>query len=277
MWPLKSRWSSATGLKAVPDPGGSRKGPGPSGDSLPGDRFTRREVCRLGAMAGLSLWGMGGLFFTRGSSAESPPERETPVKLKPPDFNGDLCVEEAIAGRRCIRSFKALAITDQQFSQILWAAQGITDPGGLKRAAPSGGALYPADIYAAAGKDSVGGLEAGVYHYRPQGHRLLRVGTGDRRGEIASASFHQLWMAVAPVLFIITLEHARITVKYGDRGVRYGLIEVGHIGQNIFLQCQSLGLAAGIVGAFDDRKVAAAAGVAKNHEPVIVMPVGRPV
>lgn len=273
---MKSRWCSGMRPKRLPDPVGACRGASAPRDMLPGGRFTRRQICRLGAMAGLSLWGLGGLFAWRDSAAEGAPERGALLELKAPDFNGNLTLEEAIGRRRCIRSFKPVPITDRELSQILWSAQGITDPGGRKRAAPSGGALYPADLYAAVGKGGVQGLEAGVYHYRPQGHRLSRVGAEDRRREIASASFRQMWMADAPVLFIITLEYARITGKYGERGVRYALIEAGHIGQNIFLQCQSLGLAAGIVGAFDDREVAAAAGAARNHEPVIVMPVGRP-
>jgi nitroreductase len=52
------------------------------------------------------------------------------------------------------------------------------------------------------------------------------------------------------------------------------LIEMGHIGQNVFLQCQTLGLEAGIVGAFNDSDVAEAVGTAKNHEPLVIMPVG---
>jgi nitroreductase len=49
---------------------------------------------------------------------------------------------------------------------------------------------------------------------------------------------------------------------------------MGHIGQNIFLQSQALGLEAGIVGAFNDRAVADAVGVGKNHEPLVILPVG---
>jgi nitroreductase len=52
------------------------------------------------------------------------------------------------------------------------------------------------------------------------------------------------------------------------------MIEVGHIGQNIFLQCEALDLAAGIVGAFYDKEVARAIHAKKNHEPLIIMPVG---
>ena len=81
-------------------------------------------------------------------------------------------------------------------------------------------------------------------------------------------------MASAPVQFVVTAEYSRITVKYGNRGVRYALIEIGHIGQNIFLQCQAVGLAAGIVGAFNDREVVRVLGIEMDHEPVIIFPVG---
>ena len=97
---------------------------------------------------------------------------------------------------------------------------------------------------------------------------------GDRRREIASASLSQMWMAKAPVLFIITAEYRRITGKYGERGVRYALIEVGHVGQNVFLQAEVLGSGAGIVGAFNDLKVSKGAGLPPQHEPLSMMPVG---
>ena len=68
------------------------------------------------------------------------------MKLPPPTFDGDMSLERTIKNRRTIRSFFPDKITLQQFSQLLWAAQGVTDDRGLKRAAASGGALYPMDI-----------------------------------------------------------------------------------------------------------------------------------
>jgi nitroreductase len=40
------------------------------------------------------------------------------------------------------------------------------------------------------------------------------------------------------------------------------------------LQCEALGLAAGIVGAFYDKDVARAINAKNDHEPLIMMPVG---
>ena len=52
------------------------------------------------------------------------------------------------------------------------------------------------------------------------------------------------------------------------------MIEAGHIGQNIFLQAEALGLKAGIVGAFHDRELIRVLGTPPGHEPLLVMPVG---
>jgi SagB-type dehydrogenase family enzyme len=185
-----------------------------------------------------------------------------------------MSLEEAIGHRRTRRSFKDKILTFEQLSQVLWAAQGITDSGGYARAAPSAGALYPMDIYGAVGKDCVEPLGPGIYHYLPRGHALSLVNEGDVRRGIAMASLGQMWMAHAPLTLVITAEYKRIMGKYGQRGVRYAMIEAGHIAQNIFLQCEALGLAAGIVGAFENGKVIEVMGIPESHEPLLIMPVG---
>jgi len=196
------------------------------------------------------------------------------ISLPKPSSDGKVSVEKAIRERRTIRDFQDRSLSLTFFSQLLWAAQGITDPRGGKRTVPSGGALYPLDIYCAIGEKGVEGIESGVYHYSPEGHAILEISKGDRRKEVASASLGQMWMARAPVLFIITAEYRRITGKYGERGIRYALIEVGHVGQNLFLQAGALGLGAGIVGAFNDADVGRVMGGPPQHEPLLIMPVG---
>ncbi len=196
------------------------------------------------------------------------------MDLMPPVIDGKISLEKAIKQRRTIRSFINKPLSMQQFSQILWAAQGLTDESGFKRAAPSGGALYPADIYSVVGESSVERLASGVYHYRPVSHSVRLISEGDKRKDVAVASLRQMWMAGAPVIFVVSAEYDRICKKYGQRGIRYAQIEMGHIGQNIFLQCQTLGLAAGIVGAFNDREVCDAVGMETEHEPLVIMPVG---
>jgi SagB-type dehydrogenase family enzyme len=65
-----------------------------------------------------------------------------------------------------------------------------------------------------------------------------------------------------------------VTSKYGQRGIRYTHIEVGHIAQNIHLQAVALGLSSVPIGAFSDEKVKEILPLPENHEPLYVIPVG---
>jgi SagB-type dehydrogenase family enzyme len=221
------------------------------------ERWTRMILCFFCAM---------GLLGTRMSEAS--------ISLPKPNLDGKVSVEKAIKARRTIRDFKERSLSLPYLSQLLWAAQGVTDPKEGKRAAPSGGALYPLDIYLIVGEKGVEGMEAGVYRYLPEEHSISLVSKGDRRKETALASLRQIWMAKAPVMLIITAEYKRITGKYGERGIRYALIEAGHVSQNLFLQGEALGLGVGIVGAFYDGEVSKVTGTPSQHEPLLIMPVG---
>lgn len=196
------------------------------------------------------------------------------MKLPRPDTTGTMTVEQAIKRRRTVRAFDRKILPLEALSQLLWAAQGITEDRGGKRAAPSAGALYPMDIYAVVGQNSVAGIEAGVYHYETGAHRLSAMVLEDLRKDVARAGLSQMWMARAPVSMVITADYRRITGKYGERGVRYAMIEAGHIAQNLILQAEALGLKAGIVGAFHDTELNGILHLPHSHETLLVMPMG---
>ena len=87
------------------------------------------------------------------------------IALPTPKTSGTMSVEEAISKRRSMRDYSEQPLTLRELSQILWAAQGITDPGRKLRSAPSAGATYPIEIYIVTGVNGVEGLEPGVYRY----------------------------------------------------------------------------------------------------------------
>jgi SagB-type dehydrogenase family enzyme len=238
-----------------------------------GNELTRRGFCKV---IGL-LCVYGSLLAPHLSSAKRRPLKPKGVRtmrLPDPVLDGAVSLERVIHQRRTIRSFDGKCLTLGQFSQLLWAAQGITERGGFKRAAPSAGALYPMDVYGVVGRDCIDEVDPGVYHYHPADHSISLVQEGDPRKDIAVVSLSQMWMAYAPLTIVITAEYSRIEIKYGQRGIRYAMIEAGHIGQNIFLQSQAMGLAAGIVGAFQDQKLIQVMGIGETHEPLLIMPVG---
>jgi SagB-type dehydrogenase family enzyme len=190
------------------------------------------------------------------------------VDLPAPRINGGMVLEEAIAARRSHREFTEDALSLQELSQLLWAAQGVTEEEGAGRAAPSAGGTYPLELYVASGD--------GISHYVPAGHRLQMLQVGDARRLLADAAVGQQHVADAAVVIVVAAVFARTEARYGDRAERYVHLEAGHSAQNILLQAVSLGLAAVPVGAFDDGRVRAVLGLPTDHLPLYLIPVGRP-
>ena len=194
------------------------------------------------------------------------------IALPAPCLKGETSLEEAVSRRRSRREFKGSPLTLEQISQILWAAQGITDGEG-RRAAPSAGALYALDLYVAAGRQAVGGLTEGVHLYDPEGHALERILEGDVRQTLARLAV-QTFIAEAPVVLIITGEYERTSWKYGDRATRYVHMEAGHAAQNVYLQAEALGLGTVVAGSFQDEAVSQALGLPAGHRALYMMPIG---
>jgi SagB-type dehydrogenase family enzyme len=207
-------------------------------------------------------------------SVEQLPQQTVSIStaLPPPIYESETSIEQALLERRSFREYAAEPLKLAEISQLLWAAQGITSPRGL-RTAPSAGALYPLEILLVAGE--VVDLEAGVYRYQPEGHRLRLVLEGDHRQELSRAALNQTALSDAPVVIIIAAIYERTTVKYGERGVQYVHIEVGCVSENISLQAVSLGLGTVFIGAFHDDEVSRVLQLEADERPLGLMPVGR--
>lgn len=201
------------------------------------------------------------------------PKQETGIVLLPqPRLDSSISVEQALRKRRSVRDYRDEPLTMAEISQLLWAAQGITSPEGL-RTAPSAGALYPLELYIVAG--NVVDLSAGIYRYLPNRHALAQIIRGDRRGELYAASLHQTAIKKAPASLVFSAVYARTTGKYGQRGLRYVTMDHGHAAENVYLQAVSLNLGTVVIGAFDDHAVKRAVSLPPEEEPLSVMPVGR--
>ncbi len=193
------------------------------------------------------------------------------IELFKPVFDGKMSVERALQLRRSVRNFADTAVSLKELSQLLWAANGLSQ--GNYRTAPSAGATYPLNCYAVVG--SVENLEKGVYQYIVKNHALKRVLPYDLRSVLCSAALHQMFIKQAPVVIVITAVYERTTGHYGQRGIRYVHMEAGHVGQNISLQAVSLGFGTVMVGAFHDDKVKEVLSLHRNEEPLYIIPVGR--
>ena len=188
------------------------------------------------------------------------------IALLSPVRSGRMSLEEALARRRSVREFSDKPLSDQDLSQVLWAAQGITHHEGL-RTAPSAGALYPLELYLV--------NAAGFYRYDPQHHALHRHSERDLRPALYRAALEQA-VREAPAVFVITAIYERTARKYGVvRSPRYVHMEAGHAAQNLLLQAVALGLGAVPIGAFHDAQVQKVLGLPTEEQPLYLIPTGH--
>jgi SagB-type dehydrogenase family enzyme len=188
------------------------------------------------------------------------------IKLPTPKYDGSVSVEKALLERRSIRTYKDEPLTLAEVSQILWAAQGITDSTTGHRTAPSARALYLLEVYLISG--NVTGLPAGMYKYQPQGHELVKVAEGDIKAKLYQAA-GQAPIKNAPAALIIT----GLTDRSKDPNWMY--LEAGHAAQNVYLQGVSLKLGTVVMGGFKAEEVTKALNLPKNEKPIYIMPLGK--
>jgi len=194
------------------------------------------------------------------------------IQLPEPIVKGEMSLEEALLHRRSVREYSDAPLSLENVSQLLWAAQGVTNNTG-GRTAPSAGGLYPLEVYLVA--ERVEGLNQGIYRYIPDTHRLETVKGGKFNEELCKRSLNQSWVKDGAINIVISGVYERTTKKYGERGVRYVHLEAGHAAQNICLQATALHLGAVTVGAFDDEGVRDLLEMGKGETPLYVIPIGR--
>jgi SagB-type dehydrogenase family enzyme len=196
----------------------------------------------------------------------------TMIKLPKPRYDSDVSLEKSLVKRRSVREYTHEPITLEDVSQLLWAGQGITSGWG-GRTSPSAGALYPLELYVIVG--NVDGLARGAYKYNPKGHALAMVIEGDLRSQLADAALGQSAIKNGAVDIVLTSINQRTTKKYGDRGIRYVLIEIGHAAQNICLQATAMELGSVMIGAFRDEEVRGLLKLPEEAAPLYIIPIGK--
>jgi SagB-type dehydrogenase family enzyme len=190
----------------------------------------------------------------------------TLISLPEPRFRGSVSVEEALKNRRSIRQFSGRTLELENLSQLLWAAQGISDPLSGYRTAPSAGALYPLETFVF--------TPDGVYHYLPAKQALSVVRRGDFREDLARAALGQMWMQHASAVVVFTAKAKRTLGRYPKRGRDYILMETGHAAQNVLLQAVALGFVAVPVAAFYEQAIQEMLGVPADQRVLHLVAVG---
>jgi SagB-type dehydrogenase family enzyme len=161
--------------------------------------------------------------------------------------------------RRSVREFSTEPVSLQELGELLGLSCGVTGAqhlGGsdylLLRSNPSGGALYPIEVYPIVfrGRD----VAPGLYHYAPREHALELITAGEFQETVFQITMKQQVVREASFVIALTALTARNMFKYGERGYRYMLLDAGHLAENLYLTANVLDLGCvTIAGFIDDR------------------------
>jgi SagB-type dehydrogenase family enzyme len=204
------------------------------------------------------------------------PAYALPGELEP--LPSDLA--SVIEHRVTARSMEPCPVTVRQLATLLHYAYGVTRTNDETvfprpfRVVPSGGALYPLELYFHS--THIIGLPPGLYHYNPMRNEVCRLRPGDDSRRLSEALVqHNLAVDNALMIFISAI-FERSTFKYGDRGYRFVLLETGHVAQNLNLVAGAMNLGSTNIGGFFDRAVDDLLGLdGVSHSTVYLTAIGR--
>jgi SagB-type dehydrogenase family enzyme len=193
------------------------------------------------------------------------------VELSRPDAEGGKGLNEVLQNRRSRRNFTGEPINFQALSQLCWSMQGITAIAGKLplRTAPSAGGLYPIETYVVINR--VEDLEPGLFHLFLPDWELHALHLGEFGAVAANAALGQKVVRDSAVTFIFTAMAERSKWKYKQRAYRYVYLDAGHLGQNLSLGAEALGLGCCMIGAFYDDELNALLDVDGVEETAIYM------
>lgn len=205
------------------------------------------------------------------------------VELPAPFSDLEASLGTTITSRSTPAGIEPIDLTLEQLSTLLYAGYGVTrsneDTQFLRpfRTAPSGGALYPLEIYLST--KHVDGLDAGLYHYSAADHALRGLRKGDLSSKVAEVlvEFQADLAFDASLMLMVTAAFGRTTFKYGARGYRFVMLEAGHVAQNINLAATAYDLGCFNIGGFYDRQADAFLGLdGITQGTVYMMAIGGP-
>lgn len=187
---------------------------------------------------------------------------------------------EAMLERRTPQNLVAPVLTMTELATLLYSCAGQNRSAKEAQAdrpfrvVPSGGALYPLEVYVHC--RTVTGLDAAIYHYDPLEHGLRLHVPGDQTEQLSKIMVQPDLPVDTSVQVIFTMIPARLVLKYGNRGYRFALMEAGHAAQNAIIASRGMGYDALPVGGYRDEELERLLGIdGVNHVVAYMTFVGK--
>ena len=169
---------------------------------------------------------------------------------------GSMPLIEAINRRKSRRRYTAGALTLEELSFLLWAAQGVHEiaekGAATRRTVPSGGSRHPFEVYLVINR--VDGLDPGLYRYLALDHKLCFMGAEtDLSKKITRACLKQAFVGKGAVVFIWTAIPYRAEWRYTIVAHKMIALDAGHACQNLYLAGAAISAGICAIGAYDQQ------------------------
>lgn len=182
------------------------------------------------------------------------------IKLQTPNKNRGESTMQAFEKRKSTREFADRALSTQDLSDLVWAANGINRPADNKRTAPTAMNKQEIDLYVI--------LPEGAYRYDPAAHQLDLVVAEDLRPAVAGS---QDFAKNAPACLLIVADLDRAG---GQNSQMWTAYDAGIVSQNISLFCAGCGLATVPRAFMDKDALAKSLNLSENQLIHLNHPVG---
>jgi SagB-type dehydrogenase family enzyme len=182
-------------------------------------------------------------------------------------------LDRSLSQRRSSTSFSTAMPSKRDLSRLLDLAHGIRAD--LARGpVPSAGGMQSLELYLATFEHSW--LPSGVYHFDRAGNHLSQISSSASRLDWAACVPSLVPVEGGALVFVLVGDYGRVQAKYGDRGLRFLLIESGHLGQNLCLLASGFGLSVLPLGGFFEREIARRLALPPRDEVLYLLLCGMP-
>ncbi len=186
------------------------------------------------------------------------------IKLPAPDMTQkSMSVVDALATRHSVREYSNQELTNQEISNLCWAACGVSRDD-AHRTAPTAMNRKEIRLYVF--------TSANVYEYIATENLLKQVATGDQRKLIAAG---QAFAQTAPVSLLMVIDFDLFGGN-NERSVMMGCVDAGNVSENINLYCQAVGMATVPRATHDTNGLKQLLNLSDNQMPIMNNPVGFP-
>lgn len=195
-----------------------------------------------------------------------PTVEATTIDLPAPKIGKGMSVMQALEGRHSTRQYSSRALTAQQLSNILWAANGINRPDTGGRVNPAAHGKNIVDVYAVTAD--------GIYCYDPSAHALVLIAEGDHRSTMGGQQFAQ----TAPLNLVYVAQVGSMkNSPHGNGGMmqaRYVGVTIGAMVQSVALVLEAEGLGGCVRGSIDAEAFSKAAKLDDDRRVFLSQSIG---